>query len=368
MIIDIVLPFKEIFSQNSASAVSLTVKNSMEFSKYKKTITVYGQYTKKPFYKENFVGIKTNKFLHFGNNLSLIKNYIKLYKKNNNKIRLIEIHNRPYLFNYLIKKLPKQPIILYYHNDATTMKGSKSISERKSILKKAAGVVFVSEYVKKKFLEGIKNKVNNIYVLPNGIIRQLKKKPKKKKIILFVGRLVEEKGAHIFINSLKSLHKEFPSWSFLIIGTAKAGQKKLVTNYEKKIINSFLKLGNQAIYHGFIPNSDVKRIMNSSSILVVPSIWDDPFPLTALEGLASGQVVVASERGGLKEMLKDLGILIKNINEKKLGSELKNLISNNKKLLFYQNKAWKNFKYDQKTVSKKQDLIRLKVLNEFNSA
>ena len=35
MIIDIILPYKEIFSKNKASAVSLTVKNSAEFSKYK---------------------------------------------------------------------------------------------------------------------------------------------------------------------------------------------------------------------------------------------------------------------------------------------------------------------------------------------
>ena len=50
----------------------------------------------------------------------------------------------------------------------------------------------------------------------------------------------------------------------------------------------------------------VKKIMQSSSILVVPSIWDDPFPLTALEGLSSGQAVIASDRGGLKEMLKNI--------------------------------------------------------------
>ena len=55
MKIDIILPYKEIFSATSASAVSLTVKNSIEFSEFKNDITVYGQNTNKPFYK-NFVG------------------------------------------------------------------------------------------------------------------------------------------------------------------------------------------------------------------------------------------------------------------------------------------------------------------------
>ena len=105
--------------------------------------------------------------------------------------------------------------------------------------------------------------------------------------------------------------------------------------------------------------------MQKSSILVVPSVWDDPFPLTALEGLASGQAVVASERGGLPEMIKDNGILIRGIDENKLASKLKELIMNDKKLLYYQTKALDNFEYDQSNISKKQDIIREKIIKNF---
>ena len=49
MKIDIILPYKEVFSGRKASAVSLTVKNSAEFSSYKKQISVYGQLTDSPF-------------------------------------------------------------------------------------------------------------------------------------------------------------------------------------------------------------------------------------------------------------------------------------------------------------------------------
>ena len=74
MKIDIILPYKEVFSSTKASAVSLTVKNSAEFSTYKKQISVYGQLTDSPFHNVKFIGIKTNKFLHFGNNNSLYLN------------------------------------------------------------------------------------------------------------------------------------------------------------------------------------------------------------------------------------------------------------------------------------------------------
>ena len=54
MNIDIILPYKEIFSKKKASAVSLTVKNSMEYSEFKSIIKVYGQFTNTPFIKVVF--------------------------------------------------------------------------------------------------------------------------------------------------------------------------------------------------------------------------------------------------------------------------------------------------------------------------
>ena len=363
MKIDVILPYKEIFSSTKASAVSLTVKNSIEFSEFKNDITVYGQHTNRPFYKK-FVGLKSNKIIHFSNNLSLIKKYIKLTSLNKEK-KIIEIHNRPYLFNYLSKKDNLNPIVLYFHNDPLTMKGSKTIKQRLNIIKKASGIVFVSEFIKNKFLTNIETKHNNIFVLPNGIKRDLKNLPKKQKKILFVGRLVKEKGVQLFVDAISEIINEFTEWEYIIIGTSKAGNEKLKTNFEKKVINDFLKLGKNAKYLGFVDNRKVKEIMNTSSILIVPSIWDDPFPLTALEGLASGQAVIASARGGLVEMLKDIGILINDINSKKLVQEMKKLMIDHKKLNDFQKKSWKDFIYQQEEVSKMQDKIRKTIFKNF---
>ena len=101
MKIDIILPYKEIFSSAKASAVSLTVKNSTEFSTYKKQINVYGQLTDLPFDNVKFIGIKTNKFIHLGNNNSVYLNYLK--KRESSSKRIVEFHNRPYVFNRAIK-------------------------------------------------------------------------------------------------------------------------------------------------------------------------------------------------------------------------------------------------------------------------
>ena len=58
--IDIILPYKELFSSNGASAVSISIKNSVLQSKFKKNINVYGQFVKDPYKDINFDGFPEN--------------------------------------------------------------------------------------------------------------------------------------------------------------------------------------------------------------------------------------------------------------------------------------------------------------------
>ena len=365
MKIDILLPHKEIFSKNRASAVSLTVRNSAEFSKFKKNIHVFGQFIDDSFENLKFTGIKPNKYIHFGNNRSILLNYIKLSKECVNQKKIIEIHNRPYLFNTAIKKNIKAPITLHFHNDPREMKGSKTIQERKFIADNSAAVYFVSKYIKNCFLEDINKKYTNLYILPNGIERRLTSKPDKKKEVVFIGRLVSEKGAHIFVESIKEIVRQYKNWNFKIIGTSKAGQNSLITKYEKKVIQEFEQLGENTTYLGFLENNQVQNILKTSSILVVPSLWDDPFPLTALEGLSNGVAIIASNRGGLTEMLDGRGLLIKNIDNKKLETAIMEFLNNKSFLEEYKNKSWNNYIYNQSDISQIQDSIRDEVFNKY---
>ena len=365
MKIDIIIPYKEVFSSQKASAVSLTIKNSSEFSIFKKYISVFGQFTENPFKDISFKGIKINKFFHFGKNNSILTNYFKLTKTNNDK-KIIEIHNRPYLFNKAIRVENRFQITLHFHNDPRDMKGSKSIKERIFIAKNAPAVYFVSEYIKSCFLDGISESFENLYVIPNAIQRTITKKPIKVKEIIFVGRLVPEKGCHLYVGAIRNLVKAYPEWNFKIIGTPKAGQQALNTKYSKKLIKDFNSLGSNTKYLGFISNTEVKEILLKSSILVVPSIWQEPFALTALEGICSGSAVIASKVGGMKEMLEGLGMLIDDIDEIKLKESIQTLLQNKKLLTEYQNRSWQNYQYNQTDIVKKQDAIRKKIFKNFN--
>ena len=362
--IDIILPYKELFSSYGASAVSLSVKNSIIHSKFKKNINVYGQYVKDPFSGLNFKGIKAKKIIHFSNNLSILKQYLNKTTNDTSK-KIIEIHNRPYLFNYLLKKKIKQCLVLYFHNDPLSMKGSKLLKERLKILRKAKGIVFVSKFLKEKFLEGIDESFANIFVIPNSLDKNLNiSNLNKSKQILYVGRIVKEKGVEIYTNVISKLSKKYMDWKFLIIGSTKLGYKTK-SAFEKKIIDMVSQLGDNFENLGYISNEKIKEIMSKSTILVIPSIWEEPFGIAAIEGLSNKMVVVSSEVGGLKEIVRGKGILIKDIDENKLEKQLEDLINNPNKIKKYQNLSWNNYLFDQKYISEIQDSFRKRIFDNF---
>ena len=105
--------------------------------------------------------------------------------------------------------------------------------------------------------------------------------------------------------------------------------------------------------------------MAESSILVVPSLWEEPFGLTAIEGISNRMVVIGNNVGGLTDIISNRGILINNIDEKKLSKTLHRLFEDPKQILNIQNKCLDNYIYSQNKVSIKQDLIRKKIYEKF---
>ena len=228
----------------------ITVRNNLQYSKYLNNIKIYGQNVKNPSFKNNFIGLEYSILSFKGKNEFLAYEMVKIINNANDKKQLIKIHNRPYLVNEVSKK-SKFPISLFLHNDPQTMKGSKSIEDREIILQKCVAVFCVSKFIKKKFLEGIKESCEKVHVLYNGVERKLDKFPIKKKEVLFVGRLVPEKGVHIYVDALTSIAHKHPEWSFGIIGSFRLGDNKKRNFYSDEIIKKIKSLGSQAKFYGF---------------------------------------------------------------------------------------------------------------------
>ena len=357
MKINILLPYKEKFDENKASSVSITVKNNLSYTKYIDDVRIYGQSVENPIFKNNFIGLRYSIFSLQSKNKFLAHEMLNLIKKDHDKKQIIEVHNRPYIINQ-ISKQNKFPTSLFLHNDPQTMKGSKSIKDRENILRKCVAVFCVSEFIKNKFIEGISRNVHKVHVLYNGVENKLKKFPKKEKEILFVGRLVPEKGVDLYVNVIKSIISNYPDWNFGLIGSSRLGDNENNNSFAKKVLDQFNSVGSQAKFYGYKEKNFVDEKMKSASIIIIPSLWEEPFGLVAAEAMSNGIAIIASRSGGIPEIVGKNAILIDQIDYAKLKSALVELIENKRKRILFQKKSWDNFKHSSEKSSKKLDKYR----------
>ena len=159
MKISILLPYKENFSPNYPGAVSLFVDATTRNSKYKKNITIFGNTKFKQKFNLKYVNINLKKNVFQSQSKVYVKKFIEeeIEKPSN----LIEIHNRPNYLKFLVNNLDKKNYTIYFHNDPLSMKGSKTISERKFLLKHCYRIIFNSNWSRTRFLEGMESKYIN---------------------------------------------------------------------------------------------------------------------------------------------------------------------------------------------------------------
>ena len=170
-------------------------------------------------YRDNFIGLHNSWNFLKSKNQNLAHKMCKFINRENERYQIIEIHNRPHLVDSIHLNLKNENrLSLFLHNDPLEMKGSKTIKDRKNLLSKLDKVYCVSEFIKKKFLIGVVDHFNKVVVLHNGVIRKQKKMPKKQKQIIYVGRVVKEKGVDLFVDAIKEIYEDFKDWNFKIIG------------------------------------------------------------------------------------------------------------------------------------------------------
>lgn len=116
------------------------------------------------------------------------------------------------------------------------------------------------------------------------------------KLILYVGRLVPQKGVEFLIQAVSKVAGRYPGAKFVIVGEGwLRGHLEYLANQtgQRWRIN----------FTGFIPDSELIALMRSADVLVIPSVYE-PFGIVALEGMAAGVPVVASQVGGLAEVVE----------------------------------------------------------------
>jgi len=352
MKISILLPYKENFSPTYAGAVSLFVKDTVNLSKFKKIITVYGNTNLKNTYKISYENIFLKKNLMESGSKIYVNQFLKYEKEKPSDI--IEIHNRPNYFHLIFEKTKNKKIVLYFHNDPLTMTGSISLSDRKKLLTNATKIIFNSHWSRKRFLEGIEGqhinseKMTVIYQSTKPVKVNLKQ---KKNWITFVGKLNRSKGYDLFGNAVIKILNKYKKWNAIVIGD----EPRLTLHFKHKRLNNL----------GFINHDKVLDIFKKTSIAVACSRWDEPLGRTSLEASSRGCATIISNKGGLPETVTH-GIILKELNVDAVYSAIKDLINNKKKRIEMQKLSLKHFFHTNKVSSKKIDEYREKLLDTTN--
>tara|TARA_A100001011_G_scaffold218483_1_gene226448 strand:+ start:2404 stop:4533 length:2130 start_codon:yes stop_codon:yes gene_type:complete len=353
MKISILLPYKENFSPEYPGAVSLFVFETSKISKLKKKITVFGSTFLNKKFPIRYKNIELKKNLLKSQTKAYVNKFIELEKKNNSAI--IEIHNRPSYVKILTSKLDQKVLSLYFHNDPLSMEGSKSIEDRKYLLKTCYKIIFNSNWSKKRFLEGLENKFVNSNKLAvfyqsakKGSISSIKD---KKKWITFVGKLNKAKGYDVFSKAIIKVLNKNPEWKAKIIGDEK--REKIKLSHKNADILGFKK------------HNEVIKIFKKTSIAVACSRWEEPFGRTSLEASANGCAVVITNRGGLPETVTNAKIL-NNLSVNSLEKSLNELIKKNDLRKKYQKLSIKNFYLSHKYISDLIDSYRFEKINKIS--
>ena len=353
MKIAILLPYKENFSPQYPGAVSLFVNETSKNSSYKKDIIVFGTTNYKKRFSLKYINIKSKKKPFESQTKLYVNEFIKL--QNNYDFSIIEIHNRPSYINILSKKIKNKVFSLFFHNDPLSMNGSKTINERKLLLKTCYKIIFNSNWSKKRFLEGLENKFVNsnklVVFFQSAKKNNLKVIRNKKKWITFVGKLNRAKGYDIFARVILRILKKYPDWKAKIIGDEKREKIPLIHK--------------NANILGFLNHEKVLKIFEESSIAVACSRWEEPFGRTSLEASANGCAVIITNKGGLPETVTNAKIL-KSLSVINLEKNIQNLIEDKKQRYKLQKLSIENFYLTHKFVTEKIDLYRSEKLKVFN--
>ena len=120
-----------------------------------------------------------------------------------------------------------------------------------------------------------------------------------KKVVLFAARLSGAKGGGVMVDFMEEVVKSVPDTVLLVLGDRNSFVKKI----EKEI--SGRKLEKNILFTGYVPRSEIKNYYALSDVVVVPSIYLDPFPTINLEAMACKKPVVTTCFGGSRELVED---------------------------------------------------------------
>ena len=147
-----------------------------------------------------------------------------------------------------------------------------------------------SEFVRDVFIaNGFSGSKISVFPIFSDAPAQTKKTDQG--FVLFAGRLERYKGVEVLIEAMK----EYPETKLKIVGNGP----------DESRLRSLSDGMTNIEFAGFMRGDALWEEMRQARVVVVPSVWHEPFGLVALEAMSNSTPVIVSDRGGLQEILEE---------------------------------------------------------------
>lgn len=295
---------------------------------------------------------------------SFNREVIKLLNKKE-KYDLVVIQNNILVYEDVYKKTKNKDNLVYVmHNDIndgdlTHIRIGKLVGDT------ANKVLAVSEYTKNSFLEISPNA--NVDVLYNCIDLDMyatategQRKEYRKKysidtdeyVYMYSGRIDVYKGVLELIKAFKRLDGK--DNKLLIVGKSWFDESNVIDEYTQLLIHECEDVKERIVFTGFVNPTEMPYMYRMADYLVIPSMWEEPFGVVALEGMASKLPIIATKSGGLVEILDSDKTMLVEKNQDVVNNLCKAMAEVKENKDYYVNCAEENYEkvVNSKTFSK----------------
>jgi 1,4-alpha-glucan branching enzyme len=220
------------------------------------------------------------------------------------------------------------PIVVSTHGERTNDSSGfylvkENVEIYEGLISSAKAVVCVSEVSAKESITPYEVNTDKIVIIPNAItiVNQSTITSDRPFDIVYVGRLVAEKGVDTLIKAVARLRHGFPNLTVKIVGSGPAFEE-----LNQLVVDSGLT--ENVIFVGQLDRNAVTQVLLSSKILVLPS-RKESFGLVLLEAANAGCAVVATSTGGIPSIVEhgENGLLFQIGSVEQLEVHLANLLS-----------------------------------------